>query len=198
MKNINQKILAEKIKEARLNKALSQESLAEISHISLRTIQRIEKENVVPRLYTLQTLAKVLDLKLTDFASDATERAQMPREKRILNKMNLFILLTLVIPLGNILLPFALWKRNQKSEIVKRLGGKIISFQILWTIFSMMLFFLSIALNNLFSGDAGNALYVAMIVYVFCLIFNLIMVSKNTLQLNQGDKNTLAFVPNFF
>ena len=112
--------------------------------------------------------------------------------------MNLSILLTLAIPLSNILFPFALWKRNKKSGIVTQLGGKIISFQIIWTMLSAILFFLSIALNNLFSGDAGNALYVAMVVYVFCLIFNLIMVSKSTWQLNQGNKNTLAFVPNFF
>ncbi|MEJ0029194.1 MAG: helix-turn-helix transcriptional regulator [Bacteroidota bacterium] len=43
-------------------KGLSQESLAEITKISLRTIQRIESDSTTPRPYTLKAIATALDV----------------------------------------------------------------------------------------------------------------------------------------
>lgn len=51
-----------KKKELRLAKGLSQEELAAATGISLRTIQRIEHEQVVPRAYSLKKIALALDI----------------------------------------------------------------------------------------------------------------------------------------
>lgn len=51
-----------KIKETRTKKGLSQEDLAELSKVNLRTIQRIESNDVVPREKTLKLIYEALDI----------------------------------------------------------------------------------------------------------------------------------------
>ena len=51
-----------KIREARIKKALSQEDLAELSKLNLRTIQRIENNESIPRGKTLKLVFDALDI----------------------------------------------------------------------------------------------------------------------------------------
>lgn len=53
--------LAQRVKELRNRKGISQEILAEASGLSLRTIQRIENNETAPRGDTLKRLAIALD-----------------------------------------------------------------------------------------------------------------------------------------
>ncbi|TGE28766.1 helix-turn-helix domain-containing protein [Hymenobacter metallicola] len=55
---------AARIQSIRKSKGLSQEVLAEQSGVSLRTIQRVEQGETVPRGHTLQALAAALDVTL--------------------------------------------------------------------------------------------------------------------------------------
>ena len=50
----------QKIKEIRIIQGMTQQELAVKAKINLRTIQRIENEEVIPRSYTLKIIAKVL------------------------------------------------------------------------------------------------------------------------------------------
>lgn len=50
------------IKEKRIQKGMTQEELAAKTDISIRTIQRIENDEVDPRTFTLQTIASVLEI----------------------------------------------------------------------------------------------------------------------------------------
>ena len=52
------------IKDLRIEKGYSQEGLSTASGVSLRTIQRIESGETVPRPQTLQTLASALGVEL--------------------------------------------------------------------------------------------------------------------------------------
>lgn len=45
------------VKRGRLNKGCTQQELADLAGISLRSVQRIENAEVLPRLYTLKVLA---------------------------------------------------------------------------------------------------------------------------------------------
>lgn len=54
------------IKERRTQKGMTQEELAVKTDISIRTIQRIEKDEVDPRSFTLQTIASVLEVAYDD------------------------------------------------------------------------------------------------------------------------------------
>ena len=63
-------ILAQRVKELRKRKALSQDDLAKNSGLSLRTVQRVENGDTIPTAETLKRLAFVLDVapnELTDF-----------------------------------------------------------------------------------------------------------------------------------
>ena len=50
------------IKERRLAKGYSQQELAHLCLLNLRSVQRIEQAEVVPRSYTLKLLAEMLDI----------------------------------------------------------------------------------------------------------------------------------------
>lgn len=54
--------LGQAIKELRLKKGLTQEELATNTDIQVRTIQRIENDIVNARSYTIQRIAKALDV----------------------------------------------------------------------------------------------------------------------------------------
>ncbi|WP_165821991.1 helix-turn-helix domain-containing protein [Hymenobacter edaphi] len=58
---------ADRIQTIRKSRGLSQEMLAEQSGVSLRTIQRVEQGDTVPRGHTLQALAAALGVALDDF-----------------------------------------------------------------------------------------------------------------------------------
>jgi phage shock protein C len=53
-----------RIRQIRINRGYSQEALAYLCKLNLRTIQRIESGHVKPRGYTLRTIEKVMDCKI--------------------------------------------------------------------------------------------------------------------------------------
>jgi transcriptional regulator with XRE-family HTH domain len=57
-------MIATIVKEKRVKLKYTQQELADISNISLRSIQRIEKGEVVPRMHTLKTLSECLHFPL--------------------------------------------------------------------------------------------------------------------------------------
>jgi len=57
-------MIATIVKEKRTNLKYTQQQLADISNISLRSIQRIEKGEVNPRMHTLKILSKCLNFSL--------------------------------------------------------------------------------------------------------------------------------------
>jgi transcriptional regulator with XRE-family HTH domain len=65
--------LGKKILELRLSKRLTQTELAEKCNISLRTIQRIESNDVVPRSYTVKTIFNELDFDFHNLKSEIIE-----------------------------------------------------------------------------------------------------------------------------
>jgi transcriptional regulator with XRE-family HTH domain len=75
------------LRDGRLSKGLTQKELSEKSHISIRSIQRIENGELVPRSHTLKTLAEILGLSFEAFMKAAREQEFIiPQEKVTLNK----------------------------------------------------------------------------------------------------------------
>ena len=54
------------IKEVRKQKGLTQLDLSEHANISVRTIQRIEKDEVEPSFYSLKSISEILDVDLLE------------------------------------------------------------------------------------------------------------------------------------
>lgn len=81
-----------KIKEARKRKGISQDELAELSSVNLRTIQRIENNENKPRVKTLVLICDALDIDRNEI--------EMKVNKNQFDKKNLVlpvILLSIVI-----------------------------------------------------------------------------------------------------
>ncbi|KQC00707.1 helix-turn-helix domain-containing protein [Pedobacter sp. Hv1] len=89
--------IAKLIKEARLKKGYSQQQLADLTQLNLRSVQRIENAEVLPRAYNLNLLAKQLGLDMEELKSldDITEvsvSVGMPLAKPITNNPRKLIL----------------------------------------------------------------------------------------------------------
>jgi transcriptional regulator with XRE-family HTH domain len=125
---------SEKIKEFRIKRGLSQEELSEISKISVRTIQRMEKGETKPKGDSLKKIAKALET--------TTENLLKTEKKEDLGYLALIVISGisyLIHPFLGILLPILLWSfRKNKIINADLIGRKTINFQITW----QLLFFL--------------------------------------------------------
>ncbi len=85
--------LGEMIREARMARGYTQKELAELSGISIRSIQRIENGVLEARSYTLKTLCSILDIPWEKVTTVA--QADMPQP--VMNKQRKMIL-TVAVP----------------------------------------------------------------------------------------------------
>lgn len=106
------------IKELRIKKGMTQEDLAIKTEVSARTIQRIENGEVDPRAYTLQMIAKALDVDFSLFVENETEENQ-ELQKAGNNNWSALIHLSGLIPL--IFPTLILW--NQKKDKTKEMSN---------------------------------------------------------------------------
>ena len=60
-------MIASLVKEGRIAKGYTQKELSELSNISIRSIQRIENAEILPRSYTLKALAEILGISFETF-----------------------------------------------------------------------------------------------------------------------------------
>ena len=127
--------IASKIKQARIRKGMSQEELAELSGISLRTVQRIESEQNEPRGKTLQLICDTLQINIEELLDYGKKE-----DRQFLMFFHLSVLFGVFVPIGNIILPLVLWL-TKKDKVVglQRLGAKLLNFQIVWTLLSFIL-----------------------------------------------------------
>lgn len=116
------------IRDLRVKKGLTQEDLADKTELSVRTIQRIENGEVDPRSFTLQMIAKALDVNFSIFNEaefDNSDETQKEDEKASLVILHLSGLFLLIIP------TVLYWKQNSKSNLkMKEHFYDIIQFQL--------------------------------------------------------------------
>ena len=126
--------IGSKIREARKLRGLSQEQLAENAKVNLRTIQRIENNESVPRGKTLTLICSALGLRPEDILSFTPQPDQ-----NYLFLFHLSALAFLILPFGNIILPFILWV-NKKDNVIglKAAGTNLLMFQIVWTLLAIL------------------------------------------------------------
>jgi len=116
------------IRELRIKKGMTQEELADKTEVSSRTIQRIENGEVDPRAYTLQMIAKALEVDYNLFIGNEPDEE---REIQQVNSNNWLGLLHFsgIIPL--IFPTVIIW--NYKKDKIKGMSEHyrdVISFQL--------------------------------------------------------------------
>ena len=116
------------IRDLRIKKGMTQEELADKTEVSSRTIQRIENGEVDPRAYTLQMIAKALEVDYNLFVGNEPDEE---REIQQVNSNNWLGLLHFsgIIPL--IFPTVIIW--NYKKDKIKGMSEHyrdVISFQL--------------------------------------------------------------------
>ncbi|MBF9236196.1 helix-turn-helix domain-containing protein [Hymenobacter sp. BT683] len=150
---------AARISALRKSKGLSQEVLAEQSGVSLRTIQRVEQGETVPRGHTVQALAAALEVPLEALRHEPEPAGAalpaptpalvvapaLPDDPEFLQLLNLSALSFLVLPFLNLVVPWLLWHaRRHSTAHVAALGRRVLGFQVLWQVGCFFAFMLAI------------------------------------------------------
>ena len=190
---MNNQNLAIKIKDLRTRKGFSQENLSEESKLSLRTIQRIEKGESVPRGDTLIKLTQALGVT----PDDLLEWTDI-EDKGYLTLMNLSALSILIQPFLGIIIPLVMWiLKREKIKLVNDTGKKLISFQISWTL--VLYIVLIIASKGSFIPINFNAINsipilitdfsIFALLIILLYLYNLILIIINVRKSQKGKKN---------
>jgi uncharacterized Tic20 family protein len=153
-----------KIKEIRLKKGMSQEELATDSHVSLRTIQRIENNENEPRGKTLQLICETLDINIEELLDYGKHE-----DYQFLMFFHLSVLAGIFIPIGNIILPLILWMtKKDKIQGLQKIGARLLNFQIVWTLLSYLL--PVVIVGSQFFNKEFISLSVRSVVYIYFII----------------------------
>ena len=189
--------LSEKLKNYRRINCLSQDGLAEASGISIRTIQRIEEGKSIGSPYTLTALAKALNVNSTDLIIPELQNPLSDSYKtNHLKILNLSAIAVLLIPLANVILPVFIFWKNKEDEKIKSLGSKIVSFQILWTLGTLvMCIIIPVLLLLLFQPLSGSSVPLFVPVYFISVSFNIYFTIRFAISIN-NQSSFLERIPN--
>ncbi|MCI0751158.1 MAG: helix-turn-helix domain-containing protein [Flammeovirgaceae bacterium] len=190
-------LLGEKISSLRKSRGISQELLAENSRISLRTVQRIESGQSIPRPYTLKIIANALEVPVEYFSS--TPEEQDTSEIAALRAINLSALVGLLLPPVNIILPLIFWRRRETSQLIDTVSRRIISFQILWTVGTFLILVLYRFIQLGLTGSVQVGHFPAIFfMYAILIAVNCVFILKAAVRLHKQPSLTYSFIPSLF
>ena len=174
---MEQQSLSKNLIYQRKLKGYSQEKLAELSGVTVRTIQRIERGEVNSHVNTLKLLADALEVDMKELLP-----LENPKVEAIQNKWLLLMhsvpLLGSLIPLTNILVPIFLWiHKREDNPIYDRHGRAVINFQL--TVTLLIVFGLMGIILFPFMGEGGGVLFSMLGVYFGAIVLNIIFVVLN-------------------
>ncbi|MCC3154188.1 helix-turn-helix transcriptional regulator [Hymenobacter sp. BT770] len=200
---------AARITALRKSKGLSQEVLAEQSGVSLRTIQRVEQGDSVPRGHTVQALAAALNVPLDDLR-DAPEPAEtkappapslaapappaLRHDPEFLQLLNLSALSFLLLPLLNLVVPWLLWRTRHQVAHAADLGRRVLGFQVLWQVGCFFAFLLAVGCQMVakrYFHTALPGLYFAVLGLTYAA--NALTLAYYQLQLRRGRLDLYRF-----
>jgi transcriptional regulator with XRE-family HTH domain len=116
------------IKELRIKKGMTQEELADKTEVTARTIQRIENGEVDPRAYTLQMIAKALEVDYNLFVGNEPDEEHEIQQVNTTNWLGL-LHISGIVPL--IFPSVLIW--NYKKDKIKGMSEHyrdVIGFQL--------------------------------------------------------------------
>lgn len=182
--------LSNRVKVLRSRKGLSQEQLAEISSLSLRTIQRIENNETLPRGDTLTRLAIALQVSPNELID-----WQILEDKNVLIILNLSQLSFLAFPLLGIIIPLVIWiLKKDKVKNVHENGKSILNFQITWTLL-LFSFYSLLVLSVLLRMGIVHSKFLPVVTIGIFYIANILIIVVNTIRSINGKK--IYYEPSF-
>ncbi len=153
---------------------LTQEELAEKSGISVRTIQRIEAGANL-KGHTLNAIAKALDISKEQLTEkDIEEKMNF----QLIKLINFSSLPFIIIPLANIIVPAIIMYFKKEYNLLTK---QLITIQIMWSLISGTLIFLSPFFHRVFETQIRLTLPVLIIT----VISNALIIILNAISLDK-------------
>lgn len=180
--------LSKRVKELRTRKGFSQEQLAEISGLSLRTIQRIENGETEPRGESLKRLMNALEV-----APDDLIDWSITEDKGFLTAVNLSALGFFVFPLLGILIPLIMWiSKKDKLKDINKTGKEILNFQITWNLLVFLTYIFFVGQVFLMHSLIRNPFLLVGIIG-FLYVYNFVLIIINSVKIYNG--NDIKYFP---
>ena len=187
-----------KIAAERKRKGLTQEQLADRSNITVRTIQRIETGQTVPRSYTLQTIAAVLDIPFSELiqndeetgsAANSTNILTEADSKHFLEVLCLSCFSYIVIPFIHVFIPARMLKKSgETNPKVLAFAKKLIRTQLYWKAAFWFLMLATLAFNLISAANFQKA-YIINYLWPFLgmYLLNAIIIARNIIAVKKTD-----------
>ena len=174
------------IKKLRQKFGLTQVDLVEETGLSLRTIQRLERENKAPKGYSLKVLSAVFDIEpnLLHEQFLSTQKT-FSSDLLSLKVINLSVLAFFGIPFGNMILPMIIWRKKRQSKLVDDAGRRIINFQIIWSVILCILLCISPFIDKTTQTSPPLiliVLFIAVVINLSVVVFTAISLHRNNLD----------------
>ncbi len=168
---------AKRIKEQRIRMGFSQEKLAEISGLSIRTIQRIENGETEARGDSLIRLSQSLEVSTQELIDK-----ELIEDESIITIMNLSQFGFMVYPVLGALLPLIIWiLKRDKIKDVNKVGKMILNFQITWIIGLFIIF-----IGTIFRFRIFPISIFGIIGFIGMYLFNFLVILINTIKYKKG------------
>jgi len=172
-----------KIKVTREALGYTQANLAEETNLSIRTIQRLESGNTIPKGHTLKVIAKALSIDKNELLGLDKNEDINEKENLRLRLINLSALCFIGIPFGNIIVPFIIWNKKKDSPQVEEVIRRILNFQIIWTVCTCLLLIISPFLQAFFPENITLILLVGLL----AICVNLSFILKTAYAMSRFD-----------
>jgi transcriptional regulator with XRE-family HTH domain len=180
--------LSKRIKALRQRKGMSQDELADMSGLSLRTIQRIENGETEPLGDSLKRLASAFDV-----APDEITDWQIKEDPGYLMLLNLSALSFIIFPLLGIIVPMAMWvMKKDKVKNVDYVGKAILNFQITWNV-AVFLILLIVLMQIFFKEGVWISVWTLMLIPVGLYFYNALLIIINAVR-SANDKK-VNYIP---
>jgi XRE family transcriptional regulator, regulator of sulfur utilization len=186
------------ITETRKRKGLTQETLADKAGLTIRTIQRIESGENIPRSHTLKAIAHALEVPFdtlvvhaTNGADVTTNNAQVDFDteetKHFLRLFNLSCFFYLVVPFVHFIIPMSIFKKKKPHQpAVAAFGRKVIQSQIYWVIATHGILLATLLYNFIVTYWFNKSYYLHYLVPFFAMyIVNAIIILVNGRRIKQ-------------
>ncbi len=191
--------LSKKIAQARKKQGLTQEELASLAHVTVRTIQRIESGESIPRAFTIKALAQALEINFEELTNETqNERLENKpgwsqssidpgNEKHFLQTLCLSCFSYLVIPFVHFLIPiYLLKKHSHRHPEMVLIGRTIIRQQIYWIIALHALMLLTLGYNLLAAAYFNKVHLISYLLPFFVMyLLNAFIITVTLRRINQ-------------
>lgn len=202
-------MLKKTLKEHRLAKHLSQKELADHSGISLRTVQRIEKNESAGSPYVIRTLCKTLGIETNSLLQRADDSvghkgsqeviAEAITPNRYLKYINISSVSVLLFPFLNLVVVTGTYLILKKRFVIPNdmaNAQKILSFQIIWSVATLIILIFTPLIDHWFL-HIGEVLEIPLFIWIYLVLLfsHLIITMLSAARLNMG-KDPIPYLPN--